>query len=150
TFGGDTTDPAIDFNATAGAVQTALGNLASIGGAANVDVKLSGATYTVTFQGSLAHTNVAQLTADDSQLTATVNGSVRKFDADTNINGIPGALANAINGALQLAGITDITVAAGLSSGDITLTPTGGNLIVQMRSPITVDSGGGRISISAA
>src|SRR5262249_13123120 len=139
----------IAFNATAGTVKTALGNLASIGGAANVDVSLSGTAYTITFQGTKANTNVAQLTADDSQLTAKVSGSVRK-SAVANASALPGAVADAITNALKLAGITDITVAGALSGGNIELTPTGGDLFVQFRSPFTVDAGGGRIAISAS
>lgn len=57
--------PTVDiaYNATASAVQTALQNLSNIG-SGNVAVTGSaGGPYTVTFQGTLAAANVAQLTA---------------------------------------------------------------------------------------
>jgi hypothetical protein len=57
--------PALPYNATTSAVQTALQNLSGIG-AGNVAVTgTAGSSYTVTFQGSLAASNVAQLTASN-------------------------------------------------------------------------------------
>ena len=83
--------------------------------------------------------------------TRTVNGSVRKWDADA--HGVAAALGNAINGALGLAGLGGsggITVTVGGGGvNPITLTPHGGDLDLAIRSPIAVDSGGGRIAISA-
>jgi len=67
-FDGDTTS-AIAYNAAASAVQSALQALGSIGlGAAGVTGS-AGGPYTVTFQGTLAATNVAQMTGDGSSLT---------------------------------------------------------------------------------
>lgn len=69
TFDGQTT-AGIAFDATAAAVKSALAALSSVGGTANVAV--SGSTsgpWTVEFQGSLADTNVAQMTADATGLT---------------------------------------------------------------------------------
>jgi hypothetical protein len=67
TYSGQTTS-AIAYNAAAGAIQTALIALSNIGPS---DVVVSGAfpVYNVTFQGTLANTNVAQMTADDALLT---------------------------------------------------------------------------------
>lgn len=68
TFGGNTTT-GIAFNAAATAVQSALVALASIG-AGNVTVTGSaGGPYTVTFGGTLAGTNVAQMTTSGASLT---------------------------------------------------------------------------------
>lgn len=60
------TTAAIAFNAAASAVQTALAALSNVG-SANVTVSGSaGGPYTVTFQGALAATDVAQMTATSS------------------------------------------------------------------------------------
>jgi hypothetical protein len=68
TYGGQTT-AGLAFDATSAAVQTALRGLSSIG-SSNVAVTGSaGGPYTVTFQGSLRNTNVAQLTASGAGLT---------------------------------------------------------------------------------
>lgn len=65
TYSGQTT-AAIAFNAVGSAVQTALLALSNIG-AGNVTVTGSaGGPYTVTFRGTLAATNVAQMTATGS------------------------------------------------------------------------------------
>src|SRR5262249_19038185 len=66
TFNGQTTG-ALAFNASQGTVQTALQGLSTIG-TGNVSVSLSGTVYTVTFVGSLAATNVNQMTTDPSGL----------------------------------------------------------------------------------
>ncbi len=75
TFGAKTT-PVLPFNETAANVAVSLNGLASIGGAGgSVSVSGgpgdSGAThpYLVTFGGSLASTNVAQITANGAALT---------------------------------------------------------------------------------
>lgn len=69
TFDGQTT-AGIAFDATAAAVKSALAALSSVGGTANVAVSGSaGGPWTVEFQGSLADTNVAQMTADATGLT---------------------------------------------------------------------------------
>lgn len=79
TFGGQTTS-AINYNATAAQVQTALQGLSSIG-ANNVTVtgttptQSAGGVLTVTFVNALGATNVAQITADGSSLTGT-NASI--------------------------------------------------------------------------
>jgi hypothetical protein len=68
-FESQTTFP-IPYNATAAQVQTALGNLSAIGsGNVAVSGSAAGGPYTVEFKGSLAQTNVPQLTADSSALT---------------------------------------------------------------------------------
>jgi hypothetical protein len=65
TYAGQTTS-AIAYNATAATVRTALENLSTVG-YGNVNVTGSaGGPYTVTFTGSLAGTNVAQMTATPS------------------------------------------------------------------------------------
>jgi hypothetical protein len=63
-FGGAIT-PALPYNATASAVQTALQNLTPIGAGNVVVTGSAGGPYTVTFQGNLAATNVAQLTSSN-------------------------------------------------------------------------------------
>ncbi|HET6914972.1 MAG TPA: hypothetical protein VFH56_02670 [Acidimicrobiales bacterium] len=68
TFNGQTT-AGIAYNAAASAVQSALVALGNIG-TGNVAVTGSaGGPYTVTFQGTLAGTDVAQLTANSAGLT---------------------------------------------------------------------------------
>ena len=65
TFDGQTTDD-LDWDATAAEVQAALEALSTIG-AGNVAVTGDdGGPYTVTFQGDLANTNVAEMTATDA------------------------------------------------------------------------------------
>lgn len=67
TYAGQTTTPIV-YNPTAVAVKSALAALSNIGGG-NVDVTGSVATgFTVTFTGSLAGTNIAQLTASGANL----------------------------------------------------------------------------------
>jgi hypothetical protein len=143
--GADTTGD-ISFTAKTDDVKSALEALPGWSGKVD-SVSLSGTTYTITFSNTLG--NVSQLVADGSKLTSkTVNGSVRKFDADT--NGLTTAIQSALNGALSVAGVSGVTVDVALDSSNIQLTPHGANLNIQFRSPITVDSGGGRISISAS
>lgn len=71
TYGGQTTS-AITTNAAGAAVQSALEALSSIG-SGNIGVSRSGSadsyTYACTFQGTLAATNVAQMTSDATSLT---------------------------------------------------------------------------------
>lgn len=68
-FGGATTGN-IAYNATASAIQTALGALATVGGTSNLEVTGSG-PFSIEFKKVLSATNVAQLTVDDSLLTGT-------------------------------------------------------------------------------
>lgn len=68
TFSGATT-AGIAYNAAASAVKSALEALATIG-AGNIDVSGSaGGPYTCTFQGTLAHTDVSQMTGSGASLT---------------------------------------------------------------------------------
>jgi hypothetical protein len=64
TLGGQTT-PALAYNATASAVQSALEALSTIG-AGNVTVTLAGSVYTCSFQGTKAFFDMAQMTATSS------------------------------------------------------------------------------------
>lgn len=94
TFGGHTTT-AIAFNAIASAVQSALVALTSVG-TGNVLVSGSaGGPYTVTFQGILAGTNVAQMTASGAGLTGGTSPAVAVTTAT------PGATAPVALHALQ-------------------------------------------------
>ena len=74
-FNGFTTNP-IASDATAFAVDEALGALPSIGGDANVNVQSTpspdGIHFFVTFKGALAATDQPQLSADTSQLTGKI------------------------------------------------------------------------------
>lgn len=67
TFSAQTTS-AIAYNATAAAVKSALEALSNIG-VDDVAVAKVGSVYTISFQGALADTNVAALTADAASLT---------------------------------------------------------------------------------
>lgn len=69
TYSGQTT-AAIAYGASAAAVTTALEALSNIG-VGDVDVVKASDEYTITFQGALAETNVAQLTSNGTSLTAT-------------------------------------------------------------------------------
>lgn len=66
-FGGQVTAP-LAYNASNSTVDSALEALSTIG-AGNVSVSLAGSTYTITFGGALASTNVASLQADVSTAT---------------------------------------------------------------------------------
>lgn len=71
TFSGQTT-AAIAADATAAQVQAALEALSTVG-AGNVSVTgAASGPYTVTFQGALANTNVAEMTATPTEGTGTV------------------------------------------------------------------------------
>lgn len=76
TFNGqNTTD--IAYNASASTVRAALAALSTVNGNANVGVTGSaGGPYTVTFQGTLAGTDVAQMTASAANLTGGTSPAV--------------------------------------------------------------------------
>jgi len=100
TFDGATTNP-LPANATAAAVQTELNNLATIGGAVGGNVTVTANTttvngtattvYTITFGGTLAGTDVNQITgagagtAQVTTATTTDGKSVTKVDFTVNI-----------------------------------------------------------------
>lgn len=67
TYSGQET-AAIDFDATAAAVQAALEALSNIA-VGDVSVTLNGAVYTIEFTGLLARTDVAEVTCDGALLT---------------------------------------------------------------------------------
>lgn len=89
-FGGNTT-AAIAFNATASAVDTALEALASIGtgGVTVTGGPGPGTPWTVTFVGSKAATNVAQMTA-----TSSLTGGTPAIAVTTVTDGINGTPAS--------------------------------------------------------
>ena len=105
TFNGQTT-AALAFNATALSVQAALNALTSIGGVGgSVSVAGSGGSFNVTFGGTLAATNVSQITATgaggtsviastitngQSALTATLTGTTNEVLDNTNAPGFVG------------------------------------------------------------
>ncbi|HJZ58946.1 MAG TPA: autotransporter-associated beta strand repeat-containing protein, partial [Gemmataceae bacterium] len=107
-FNGATTG-ALASNITSTALQTALGNLATIGapgGVPNVLVSdtpgVNGRTFTITFQGALANTDVPQITATGVPAGAAVNittaqpgglGTVVATGAGLELDGSLGALS---------------------------------------------------------
>lgn len=106
TYSGQTTS-GIAYNAAASAVQSALAALSNIG-SGNVAVTGSaGGPYTVTFQGSLAHTNVAQMTATSS-LTG---GTSPNVSVST---GTGGANAHYVNGYIPSGTAIGLVTATGL------------------------------------
>lgn len=106
TYSGQTTS-GIAYNAAASAVQSALAALSNIG-SGNVAVTGSaGGPYTVTFQGSLAHTNVAQMTATSS-LTG---GTSPNVSVST---GTGGANAHYLNGYIPSGTAIGLVTATGL------------------------------------
>lgn len=84
TFGANTTS-ALAYNADAATVESALRGLPSVGGN-NVNVAPSGPDKSITFVGTLAAQNVAQITADSSQLT----GNSHTASVVTTTQGNPG------------------------------------------------------------
>lgn len=90
TYGSQTT-PGIAYNATAATIRAALAALSSVGGAGNVAVSGSvGGPFSVTFQGTLADTNVGSITADGALLTGGTSPAVA---ATTATAGTPGSAA---------------------------------------------------------
>jgi hypothetical protein len=73
TYSGQTT-AAIAYNATAAAVQTALAALSNIGAGNVLVTGANGGPYTVAFVGTLANTDVAQMTATASLTGGTSPG----------------------------------------------------------------------------
>ncbi len=82
----DATTGSIDHAATAGAVQSALVALATIGSGNATVSGSSGGPYAVTFAGALGHKNVGPLTADASLLTGGVTPTVTV--AQTQVGGM--------------------------------------------------------------
>lgn len=106
TLSGQTT-AAIAYNAAASAVQSAIAALSTVG-SGNVAVSGSaGGPYTVTFQGSLAHTNVAQMTATSS-LTG---GSSPAVGVSTGTGGVN---AHYLNGYIPSGTAIGLVTATGL------------------------------------
>jgi hypothetical protein len=112
------TSGAIPFNATATAVQTALQAMSSIG-AGNVTVTGGpgpGTPYVVTFAGTLADTNVAQMTATSSltggasPAVAVTTGTQGGSDNDANL----GVLVGFQYGAVAMDPSTDTVVGSAL------------------------------------
>jgi hypothetical protein len=73
TYSGQTT-AAIAYNASAATVATRLIALSNIGPSDVAVTGVAGGPYTVTFQGDLAETNVAELTANGASLTGPSHG----------------------------------------------------------------------------
>jgi Ca2+-binding RTX toxin-like protein len=94
------TDP-LDFDVSAGNLETALEGLPTIGGG-NVSVSKSGSVYTITFQGALADTNVRELFIDNLQLRP--DNSTIKFDTSVSSDLIEAEL-NRLDGFLARASI---------------------------------------------
>ena len=80
TFGGQTT-AARAYNVATATLQTALQGLSSVG-AGNLLVTGAYPTYTLTFAGALANTNVALVTGDSSLLTALGQSEVQTVHID--------------------------------------------------------------------
>jgi flagellar hook protein FlgE len=125
TFNGETTS-ALDFDASAAEIQSALEALSTIG-ASNVACAggdLPGTPVTVTFQGSLAGTDVALISIDDSGLTGgtTPTGSVAETTKGRAVQGVLGGdtTASLVNGQIR---ITDAS--SGYSKTDLTMSYAG-------------------------
>ncbi len=148
TFNGQTTQPALSFNATAAQVQSALNALPSIAGlGGSVAVTLAGSVFTVTFGGSLLGFALPAMTATFSGGTtvavnitapgagaAVVNsGASLQLDMDPTNSGATTTVNNKpvmLNG-LGLAPVQAVTV-GGSPSGSFTLSFNGqptGNLL---------------------
>ena len=155
TFNGHTT-AALAFNATAVQVQFALDALSSIGGVGgSVSITESGGSINVTFGGTLAATNVSQITATgvggtsvivntttngQSALTATLTGTTNEVIDNTNAPGsvsfaqFPAVAGEAtINAAFESYDLkTALPLTIGTPSTPINATPystSAGNLV---------------------
>jgi hypothetical protein len=98
TYGGQTTGT-IAYNATAATVQTALTGLSSVGTGNAAVTGSAGGPYTVTFQGTLAATNVTAITGSGAGLTGGTSPAVAVTTptqgvADNSTSAISSPLAN--------------------------------------------------------
>src|SRR5262245_21414604 len=110
-FNGVSTDPIL-HGAAASVVKSELEGLASIG-SGNVLVAKVGTSYVVTFQGALAATNVAKITAEGSKLQSTdsigtINVTVddAATTANTSLTDLRDDVQKAVNTALADEGLT--------------------------------------------
>jgi len=115
TFSGQTT-VSVAAAATAATLQTALENLSNIGPGNVVVTGNAGGPYTVTFQGTLAGSNVAQMTSTPTGGTGTV--TVATVTAGTSGSAL-GFLRNAVDtdsgdrlGNIVISGIVKLSVVA--------------------------------------
>lgn len=112
TYSGQTTS-AIAYGASSTTVQNALAALSNVG-VGNVAVTYTGGVYTVTFQGTLAGTDVAQMTANSGGLVGVVPTSnaqhvtfgLAQESRDTAV-AIPARKARIWNGMLSTIDIVD-------------------------------------------
>jgi hypothetical protein len=120
TFDGKTTG-ALAYNATASAVQDALNALASIGGVGgSVTVIKVGTVFQVTFAGTLANQDLAQMTAAGSgAATATVLTFVNGINIPSDQRGFARAVNGTVDiGAFESSGFTIAVVSGnGQSAG---------------------------------
>jgi sugar lactone lactonase YvrE len=100
-FEGEETAP-IEWNAEEFQVSEALAALANIG-EGNVGVTRSGQTYTVTFQGALASTDVPQLSADSTGLS---EGTVNHIETIVDGSNAPPSIKQYSEGGVLLQTIT--------------------------------------------
>jgi hypothetical protein len=92
TYSGQTTS-ALAFNAAASAVQTALQALSNVGAGNATVTGSAGGPYTVAFGGTLADTNVAQMTA-----TSSLTGSTPSVTVTTPTGGVANTPNIAVTG----------------------------------------------------
>lgn len=109
TYSGQTTG-AIAFNAAASAVQTAIQALSNVGSGNATVTGSAGGPYTVTFAGTLADTNVAQMTASAGSLVGSSPTAV--------VTTATGGVANTPNIAVTGSSGGPWTVAFGGQLGD--------------------------------
>jgi len=125
TFNGETTST-LDFDASAAEIQSALEALSTVGAGnvACVGGDLPDNAVTVTFQNSLAGTDVALISIDDSGLTGgtTPTGSVVETTKGRAVQGVLGSEATAYIGNGQIR-IEDAS--SGYSKTDLTMSYTG-------------------------
>ena len=127
-FGGQTTNPVLAFGATAATIEAALEGLTSIG-TGNVSVTGgpigTGADIVITFQGTLANTDVGDVTIDGSNLTTGGNPSaaptVEQTTTGVAMKGVLSTFATASISGGRLR-ITD--TASGYSQSDFNFTYT--------------------------
>ncbi|HNB73360.1 MAG TPA: choice-of-anchor Q domain-containing protein [Acidobacteriota bacterium] len=107
TFNGATT-PVLAFNATQAAVQLALNSLPTIGGiGGSVTVTQTGMTYLIHFQGTLAGTNVPQITGTGVSGASVAIETLVEGDQPTDQRGVARLQQGAVDiGAFESRGFT--------------------------------------------
>lgn len=135
TFNGKTTGN-LSYNSSAATVQTALEGLSTVG-AGNVNVTLSGGTYTIAFTGTLANQPLAKVQVNNNSLNSGASIST--------------ALIGPTASVTTSGGNSTLTVTGGTvgTSGAFTLTDVAGNGLTQVFGAATISTSGTGVTTTA-